>query len=225
MNKHKAFTLSEVLITIAIVGVIAAITLPVLINKYREMVIVNRLRDCYAVFSQAYLMAINDNGDITNWDIGNIATLDGSKKLYNYFKPYLKNVKECNDRKGGCFATSYKALFSEFPYIYQPNLASYYTGGMLANGISFTFWSGGNTNHYGAIKVDINGIKGPNRAGVDYFSFFIGKDRISPEYVTATNGYGEFCKYNNSSRYNGAMCTGWVINNGNLDYLRRDVTK
>ena len=46
---HKnAFTLSEVLITLGIIGIVAAMTLPGLMGRYREVVIVNKLKRAYA---------------------------------------------------------------------------------------------------------------------------------------------------------------------------------
>ena len=233
-DRRTAFTLAEVLITLGVVGVIAAMTLPILIKKYDEMVTVNRVKQAYSIFSQAYLRAQEANDSILYWDIGQESTQDGAKKLYNYFKPYLYKVKDCDNVKGGCFAQNYKALFSEQPYIYQPDKIATYAGGVLKNGVTFGFWSKGtgcNKSSYGdyncgAIKFDINGKKGPNRAGKDYFNFTIYNTGIKGTYTpkSSAGGYGEYCQYNDPSRYNGVMCTGWIINNGNMDYLRRDVS-
>lgn len=44
-NKAKAFTLSEVLITLGIIGIIAAMTLPSLVGRYQEKVTVTRLKN------------------------------------------------------------------------------------------------------------------------------------------------------------------------------------
>ena len=233
-TSKKAFTLAEVLITLGVVGVVAAMTLPTLIKKYDEMVTVNRVKQAYSIFSQAYLRAQEANDSILYWDIGQEATQAGAKKLYNYFKPYMYNIKDCDNVRGGCFANSYKALFTEQPYIYQPDKQEAYAGGVLKNGVVFGFWSNGTGckksvyGYYycGAIKFDINGKKGPNRAGKDYFSFNILNKGVKGSYDLKTNAgkFGEYCKYNDPSVYNGVMCTGWIINNGNMDYLRRDVS-
>ena len=53
----KAFTLAEVLITLGVIGVVAAMTLPSLIQKHNEKVIVTQLKKVYSTFSQAYKMA------------------------------------------------------------------------------------------------------------------------------------------------------------------------
>ena len=48
-NKAKAFTLSEVLITLGIIGIIAAMTLPSLVGRYQEKVTVTRLKKYYSI--------------------------------------------------------------------------------------------------------------------------------------------------------------------------------
>ena len=59
----KGFTLAEVLITIGIIGVVAALTLPVLIANYRKNVVVERLKKFYTVMNQAVLQATEEYGD------------------------------------------------------------------------------------------------------------------------------------------------------------------
>ncbi len=224
--KNFAFTLAEVLITLGIIGVVAAMTLPTIIANYQEKVLVERLKQTYSIFSQAYLMAINNNGPSEFWDIGHGDTADGAQKLYNMFKPYLLKSKDC-DTQQGCFADNYKSLFGE-SYIWQPKTHPYYARGILSNGVSFIFWSNGTgcpDNKCGVIKVDINGLQKPNKAGVDYFDFKIYTNNIFPSYFSSpTPIHGEFCKYNDKSNKNGVVCTGLVISKGNMDYLRRDVS-
>ena len=52
--KKSAFTLAEVLITLGIIGVVAAMTLPVLTQKYQKMVLKNQYKKVYSTLSQAY---------------------------------------------------------------------------------------------------------------------------------------------------------------------------
>ena len=53
----KAFTLAEVLITLGIIGIVAAMTLPSLIANYQKKVTVNRLKQAYSMINQALLLA------------------------------------------------------------------------------------------------------------------------------------------------------------------------
>ena len=51
LKKKCAFTLAELLITITVVGAIAILTLPGLINQYREKVAVIKLQKIYATLN------------------------------------------------------------------------------------------------------------------------------------------------------------------------------
>ena len=51
--RRVAFTLAEVLITLGIIGVVAAITMPVLIAKHRAQVLQTQFKKCYSEVSQA----------------------------------------------------------------------------------------------------------------------------------------------------------------------------
>ena len=59
--KYLAFTLAEVLITLGIIGVVAAMTIPTLMSAYREKVIVNQLKKVHAVLNQAFKLAVAEN--------------------------------------------------------------------------------------------------------------------------------------------------------------------
>ena len=66
--KKQAFTLAEVLITLGIIGVVSAITMPVIIQKHREQVIVTKAKKVYNQFSQAFQATVEENGTPENWE-------------------------------------------------------------------------------------------------------------------------------------------------------------
>ncbi len=75
--RRTAFTLAEVLITLGIIGVVAALTLPTLMQNYQKQVAINRLKVNYNVMSNAVRMAEAEYGDITTWeDVSNSINLD-----------------------------------------------------------------------------------------------------------------------------------------------------
>ena len=209
-------------------------TMPSLISKHRERVFVEQLKQSYSIFSQAYLMATTENGPADFWDLGEKATMEGAEKVFDIFEPYLSKVQSCRE-ESGCFAESYKT-FSGVDYGYAPYAHTMYTRGILANGVSFAFSSGGSgcQNSSGplypkicaVLYVDLNSYKYPNKAGVDYFGFYITPNAILPigmkGYDGGENGYT--CQYKGTGSGNGTGCTAWVLSNQNMDYLRRDIS-
>lgn len=67
MSKN-GFTLAEVLITLGVVGVISAMTLPTLVQNYKNHVAETRLKKFYSTFNQAIQRSVVENGDFENWD-------------------------------------------------------------------------------------------------------------------------------------------------------------
>ena len=59
----KAFTLAEVLITLGIIGIVAAMTLPALIQKNSEKEIIAKLKKFNSTMDQAFMLAKNENGE------------------------------------------------------------------------------------------------------------------------------------------------------------------
>ena len=71
----KAFTLAEVLITLGIIGVVAAMTIPTLINAQQEKATITKLKKTYSVLQQALLSAQQEYGDVPSWGfVGNYQT-------------------------------------------------------------------------------------------------------------------------------------------------------
>ncbi len=67
MNIKNGFTLAEVLITLGIIGIVAALTMPSLIQNSKRQETSARLKKFYSTMSQALIMAELDNGPIKDW--------------------------------------------------------------------------------------------------------------------------------------------------------------
>ena len=67
--KLKAFTLAEVLITLGIIGVVAAMTIPTLIQNSFEKKVVSQLKETQSIISQTVRMAEEEYGDIEGWEL------------------------------------------------------------------------------------------------------------------------------------------------------------
>ena len=98
---NYAFTLAEVLITLGIIGIVAAMTLPALIQKNNNQVVEARLKKFYSVMNQAIIQAEADYGDKKDWfedlsmvdEEGNIDSSKVEDWFNKYFAPYLKIIK------------------------------------------------------------------------------------------------------------------------------------
>ncbi|MEE3350319.1 MAG: type II secretion system protein, partial [Candidatus Gastranaerophilaceae bacterium] len=62
MKNKLAFTLAEVLITLGIIGVVAALTLPALIQNYQKQVYVNALKKSVSTLENGFKMALAEDG-------------------------------------------------------------------------------------------------------------------------------------------------------------------
>ncbi|MBP3925470.1 type II secretion system protein [bacterium] len=90
-RRKTAFTLAEALITLGIIGVVAAMTLPAIVQNYKQQVIISKLNKFYNTITNAYSMAKIKNGDISNWDLKNYKTSTNDEEdILYYLLPYLK---------------------------------------------------------------------------------------------------------------------------------------
>lgn len=83
----KGFTLAEVLITLGIIGIVAAMTLPALVQKNHTLTVETRLKKFYTTINQAINQAQAEYGDKENWIIENNTTF-----YEHYLKKYLKTI-------------------------------------------------------------------------------------------------------------------------------------
>lgn len=68
-QKSNAFTLAEILITLAIIGVVAALTIPALVQSYKKAVVGAKLAKFYSTINEAIARSEIDNGDKMTWDV------------------------------------------------------------------------------------------------------------------------------------------------------------
>ena len=192
MLKHKryhlGFTLAETLITIGIIGIVASLTIPKLITAYQKYDTGHKLKQTYAIFSQALKLSIAENGDPDGWDYTRASY---SYDFEKYILPYLKysQISRYPDPKT-LYGYSYLYWVPKTNKIYQ-----------LHNGTRFVMMR--NHNATLDITVDINGSKGPNILGTDVFVFYIKPD----------NSLGSYNLNDNYNNRLGMRCTNLVQKN------------
>ena len=72
----------------------------------------------------------------------------------------------------------------------------------------------------GVIYVDIDGPKGANTAGKDFFHFYVTSTGIYPRGGKNTDEGKDNYALKTYCFATGMACTGWVIETGNMDYLK-----
>lgn len=98
MNKNPAFTIAELLITLAIIGIIAAMTIPSIVASHQKAELSTRFAKNYSVLMQAMGLAQAQNGPIESWDWKNSYNNDDKRKFVKtYFLPYVNVAKYCPD--------------------------------------------------------------------------------------------------------------------------------
>lgn len=112
-KRLRAFTLAEVLITLGIIGVVAAMTIPTLMSNYREKVVLTRMQKFYSTFNQALMRSEADNGDMKNWTLGGWYDYDSNRVFYEtYLKGYV-NVTKTQNQWESLPVNGYKLYFAD----------------------------------------------------------------------------------------------------------------
>ena len=202
-----AFTLAEVLITLGIIGVVAAITMPTLINNYQKKAAVTAAKKAYSTLSQAYTQLVNDNGEGLS-----VCSINNSECLGKLFAPYLKSLNgngklytPSSEKAEGCWEDNDIGMVNETHYCFS-----------AVDGISYDFdmeYQEANKKQ-ALIYVDINGLKRPNKFGKDRFAFIVlnstllpAKDFLGQDYYTSAPTCDDGKAANNgSTAYSNAGC-------------------
>ena len=242
--RRAAFTLAEVLITLGIIGVVAAMTIPTLIADYQEKVYISRVKKVYSLLSQAYKFAELEYGNPTTWNLEkweqkedatsdnmytDIASAGSADFLGQRFAEFLKVNKMCLAADKDCMEEiDYKLLRGVSD-------KEHFRGGrfntmILSDGtIIYNYIANvncGNPNDYGvrtcaSFYADVNGTQGPNRRGVDFFEFRLTDRGIIPNglhgFVPDIGSFDETCS--DKDTMTGHGCAAWIIQFNNMDYL------
>lgn len=191
-KNNVGFTLAEVLITLGIIGVVAAMTIPTLINKTNDIEFKSKLKKEYSTISQVQeLLALDNGGDYTA-SISQCGKTAAAATCYkDVWKTKLNWVKEC---AGGaafgadaCFPAI--ADIKTLDGIAAPDSyldVSIRSGLILSDGTSLIFYSydGVTVWHiyypWGFITIDVNGFSKPNTWGKDIYGFVVFSNQIIP---------------------------------------------
>ena len=170
--KRCAFTLAEVLITLGIIGVVAAMTMPSLITNYQKQQTVVKLKATYSLLAQAVQLSEVDNGELEYWDF----SLNSQDFFYKYFSKYLTFINtKVNDDNIDYYWLNGEKITGNFKEVVNTSYI-----GILNNGAKLFYHNAGELYTF-TIIVDINGEARPNKVGRDVFHFSLSpKDGLRP---------------------------------------------
>lgn len=229
--KSKAFTLAEVLITLGIIGVVAALTLPSLIHKHKINVLESQFKKAYSVIENINLQMLNNDinpyADYNN--ANNRRTEEVVNKQVEDFVRFTNGARVCNNHYIAC-ATDKRNGTTEFYNFRYKTLdnsnyahidADAYTKKTILMPDGMTIWLGGQVFGWDRYYVDINGTaKKPNRMGYDLFIFtFDNKNAIVPLKDSDKNNNNK-CSFTSPAHrpeYLGTGCTYYAAANQNPD--------
>ena len=187
-GKKIGFTLAEVLITLGIIGIVAAMTLLVL-KDARDKGYVTGLKKAYSVLSNATNLIISEEGEPSNWGLTSYGAIDnsGNERIVGLYIKHLDVISSgeycyyCNELMPGVPRLTYTSLNGVSPgkglYGYPLFINSHPL--LLKDGsiIGISFMNRTNAVYWGtpdiSFTVDVNGLKGPNRIGRDVFFLYI----------------------------------------------------
>ena len=218
--RKNAFTLAEVLITLGVIGIVAALTIPGLLNNYYEKSTISKLRETQSILSQAVKMAEEEYGDVEGWELtgeNQASALIAIEKI----KPFIKIAQDCGakDPNHMCVPEQYYKKNGNKHDIAYYNSGGYYKF-TLFNGASIMVHTPVNQSTRAddilGFYVDTNGISRPNKIGTDLFYFIYGKNALRPlGALDSTFPYDIYCLPQNST---GWGCTYYVLEKNNMRY-------
>lgn len=200
MKKGKAFTLAEVLITLGIIGIVAAMTLPALLANHRNQELQTRFKKAYSVLWNVHMRMVGDyNGVYQNFitkdlDSDNSELVENKYKYIDAFKKYLTGGRFCTYEDSYLSCSNKSAPVSYKTYTGNKDAAltqDVVLDRAIVTNDGMCFFFGSARFRNARVYIDTNGTeKGPNRLGFDLFAFDIDSDDkiINPKNIGGGSG-------------------------------------
>lgn len=205
----SAYTMAEVLLVLAIIGITAALAIPNLKQSYNEEEYIAKLRATIPALKTAYIKAKAEYGD-TLFDLKHVAKFLNVAKICSTPTECLANKPvTCKEN----FSSSYCSddhLYYETSHV---SSGYFYYGVILQNGVSIVQANRAcnfDSDYGERIFIDLDNIKGPSQYGVDFYELYnIDYDNDNQEFNSLLSS--ENLDYGGLS---------WAMIIGNMDYLR-----
>ena len=185
--KKIAFTMAEVLITLGIIGIVAAMTLPTVINNAQDKQFRTMFKKQFSIISQAFQMVYMDDGEeikFDEWrDMVFYVCKIGTKLKAEYSGLKCDEITDNqfeNHRDTRIKWHDDKKWYNAQKLPMQLNVGYRYMTFYRPDGAWINFACA----RY--IFVDVNGAKKPNTVGRDIFYFLIPHGATSPNFFDTT---------------------------------------
>ena len=220
----KAFTLTEVLIVITLLGVVASLTIASVRQNVSQRETILKVKKTYSLLTNAYDTYLVINPEIRPQQYN----AQGATNVANMFLQYaqVRNDVGTNPAAKRRFmhTGNYLDLHGRSGYNIYIDRNSYYLV-VLKDGGHLWFKGIENTNRPDGVASDIfydvNGRKGPNRRGYDLFEFnIVGREIVPAGELATYDSFETTCSNRNNG--SGWGCAAWIIRNNNMDYLKCD---
>ncbi len=214
-NDRFGFTLAEVLITLGIIGVVAALTLPAVINNTEKKERQEALKKAYSTLQQALLMYQNDIGEVPTKSTFN----KEFAALKNALLPYFKGAIDCgvgteSDNSACVYSHSGETNnpYRNYTNTSEVSSTKFDDGQYIVTDGMMYFFENELMSTVIYVSVDVNGLKKlPNRWGHDLFTFeltdtgkFLPMGAVGTMYEKNADSY---CSKTSTSSLNGIACT------------------
>ena len=213
------FTLAEVLITLGIIGVVAALTIPTLMQKNNDKETISRVKKVYNTLANAVDLMVLEEGNPRTWNLNFDSSPEDATIIAEKLKPYMNVAKDCGVADTTTTGCVYAGIYKNLNGANRSGYIDPYYGARnnfyklsLSDGSAVMFRSAKdnkqNEEYSIFFIVDVNGLKGPNQVAKDTFFFWINLDgKLVP------HNSGECSKSGM-----GDACTSWILQNDNMDY-------
>ena len=222
---RPGFTMAEVLITLGVIGIVAAMTLPGILTNYQKQSTVARLKKVYSVLANAIKLSEYNNGEMADWEFPK-NNYDENMYIFfrKYYLPYLKDASEC--LATNCYSKEKYNIYTLSGADGNGLRAAQYM--VKLNDGTYLYFLPNTPNGYIWMFADINGHQKPNTIGKDIFVFdiygypntsnrknyrlkFWGEPRTSEQ----LSGLGDYvCNKNSHAGYSGFYCGALILKNG-----------
>ena len=202
--KKFGFTLAEVLVTLGVIGVIAALTLPSLIANYEKKVYATSLKKDYTLIMNAFQKAMVDGeslGDFEQTELADALKSDDINIAQKEINKYFRNAKVSqSDQRSYRYINKYDW---EYERCNIPSVAKYRT-----DLPGFTFWVVGQYSGIMELYIDVNGADSkPNIVGKDFYYVRLNKRlKLDGHWYSIWRSNAKHYAYNDCKTFKGEAC-------------------